>query len=34
VQVLRGNEYLRVWINRAGNHYLVHLPVTGGAKTN
>jgi hypothetical protein len=34
VQVLRGNEYLRVWINRAGNHYLVHLPVSGGAKTN
>ena len=34
VQVLRGNEYLRVWINRAGNHYLVHLPVTGAAKTN
>ena len=27
VQVLRGNEYLRVWINRAGNHYLIHLPV-------
>ncbi len=34
VQMLRGNEYLRVWINRAGNHYLVHLPVGGGAKTN
>lgn len=30
VQVLRGNEYLRVWINRAGNHYLIHLP-TGAA---
>ena len=34
VQVLRGNEFLRVWFNRAGNHYLVHLPVTGAAKTN
>ena len=26
VQMLRGNEYLRVWINKAGNHYLIHLP--------
>jgi hypothetical protein len=26
VQMLRGNDYLRVWINRAGNHYLIHLP--------
>ena len=34
VQVLRGNEYLRVWFNRAGNHYLMHLPVSGGTKTN
>jgi hypothetical protein len=30
VQVLRGNEYLRVWINRAGNHYLIHFPISGG----
>lgn len=29
VQVLRGNEYLRVWIIRAGNHYLIHLPIAG-----
>jgi hypothetical protein len=28
VQVLRGNEYVRVWINKAGNHYLIHLPAT------
>jgi hypothetical protein len=27
VQMLRGNDYLRVWINRGGNHFLVHLPV-------
>ena len=25
VQVLKGDEYLRVWINKGGNHYLVHL---------
>jgi hypothetical protein len=31
VQVLRGNEYLRLWINRGGNHYLVHFPLTAGA---
>ena len=31
VQVLRGNDYMRVWINRAGNHYLVHFPVAAGA---
>jgi hypothetical protein len=22
--VLKGNEYLRLWINRGGNHYLIH----------
>jgi hypothetical protein len=27
VQMLRGNDYVRVWINRGGNHYLMHLPV-------
>jgi hypothetical protein len=31
VQVLRGNEYVRVWINKAGNHYLIHLPAGGAA---
>ncbi len=31
VQVLRGNEYIRVWINKSGNHYLIHLPT--GATT-
>jgi hypothetical protein len=34
VQLLKGNEYLRVWINRGGNHYLIHFPVAAapGAK--
>jgi hypothetical protein len=27
VELLKGDEYLRVWINRAGVNYLVHLPV-------
>lgn len=27
VEMLRGNEYLRVWINRAGVSYLIHFPV-------
>jgi hypothetical protein len=31
VQVLRGNDYLRVWFNRGGTHYLVHLPIGGAA---
>lgn len=26
VEMLKGNEYLRVWINRAGVNYLIHLP--------
>lgn len=25
VEMLRGDDYLRVWINRGGTHYLVHL---------
>ncbi len=25
VEMLRGDDYLRVWVNRGGNHYLVHL---------
>ena len=28
VELLKGNDYLRVWINRGGTHYLIHLPVT------
>jgi len=26
VEMLRGNEYVRVWINRGGVHYLIHMP--------
>lgn len=26
VEMLRGNDYVRVWINRGGNHFLIHLP--------
>ena len=27
VDVLKGNDYLRLWVNRGGNHYLVHFPM-------
>jgi len=27
VEVLKGNAYVRVWLNRSGTYYLVHLPV-------
>src|SRR3954454_6493787 len=26
VDTLKGNDYVRVWINRAGSNYLLHLP--------
>jgi hypothetical protein len=26
VDVLKGNDYVRVWINRGGQNYLIHLP--------
>jgi hypothetical protein len=32
VQMLRGNEYVRVWINKAGNYYLIHLPTGAASK--
>lgn len=32
VELLKGNEYLRVWINRGGVNYLIHLPA--GAPTS
>jgi hypothetical protein len=28
VELLKGNVYLRVWLNRDGTHYFIHLPVT------
>jgi hypothetical protein len=28
VQMLKGNDYLRVWINRGGTHYLMNLPTS------
>ncbi len=27
VELLKGNDYMRVWINRKGVNYLIHLPV-------
>lgn len=33
VELLKGGDYLRVWINRGGMHYLIHLP-TGASATN
>ena len=27
VQMLKGGDYLRVWINKGGNYYLIHLTV-------
>lgn len=32
VQTLRGNEYVRVWFNKGGNHYLINL-ATGASET-
>ncbi|MGE0041226.1 MAG: hypothetical protein AB7H88_02975 [Vicinamibacterales bacterium] len=26
VEMLKGNDYLRIWINRGGINYLIHLP--------
>lgn len=26
VETLKGGDYVRIWINRGGNHYLLHLP--------
>jgi hypothetical protein len=25
IELLKGNEYIRVWVNRGGTHYLIHL---------
>jgi len=27
VETLKGGDYMRVWINRGGNHYLLHFTV-------
>jgi hypothetical protein len=24
-ELLKGNDYLRIWVNHGGTHYLVHL---------
>src|SRR5690242_8550682 len=29
VETLKGGDYLRVWINKGGNHYLIHLAMSG-----
>ncbi|MBI3265031.1 MAG: hypothetical protein HYZ58_18040, partial [Acidobacteria bacterium] len=26
VELLKGNDYVRVWINRGGMNYLIHMP--------
>ena len=28
VEMLKGNDYVRVWINRGGVNYLIHMPPT------
>jgi hypothetical protein len=32
VQTLKGNEYVRVWFNKGGNHYLIYFPTGGSAR--
>jgi hypothetical protein len=27
VETLKGGDYVRIWINKGGNHYLLHLPM-------
>ena len=27
IETLKGGDYVRLWINKGGNHYLVHFPV-------
>jgi len=34
VQTLKGNDFVRIWFNKGGNHYLIHLPAAGGAAGN
>jgi len=30
VELLKGNDYLRVWINSSGTHYLIHFAISTG----
>jgi hypothetical protein len=32
VQMLKGNDYMRVWFNKGGNHYLIYFPTGSSAK--
>ena len=32
VQTLKGNDYMRVWFNKGGNHYLIYFPTGAAAK--
>jgi hypothetical protein len=34
VQMLKGNEYLRVWLSKDGTSYLIHMPTTGDKGTD
>lgn len=27
IEMLKGDEYLRIWLNRGGQHYLIHLAI-------
>ncbi|MGE5245669.1 MAG: hypothetical protein ACM3SQ_15710 [Betaproteobacteria bacterium] len=31
VELLKGNDYVRVWINKGGVNYLIHLPVASAS---
>jgi len=28
IEMLKGNDYIRVWVNKDGTNYLLHLPVS------
>jgi hypothetical protein len=31
VQMLKGNDYVRVWFNKGGNHYLIYFPASAAS---
>ena len=31
VQLLKGNDYMRVWFNKGGNHYLIYFPAAAAS---